>query len=194
MNIKEVMTRDPEYLHLETTVLEAARRMRDLDVGMLPIGDGSRLKGMLTDRDITVRVTAENRDPSGTAVEDVMTEEVLYAYEDQDVTDAARMMEEKQIRRLVVLNRNKHMTGVLALGDLRQEREGNGDSRSRGGFSLRPVPSPQEKPFGIALSAALKPADRARPRGDRSSRLRPASDWMPCQALRFPLLGGRAAF
>lgn len=118
MNIRDIMTRNPEYLHLGTTVLEAARRMRDLDVGMMPIGDGERLKGMLTDRDITVRVTAENRDPSATAVEDAMTEEVLYAYEDQDVKEAAKMMEDKQIRRLVVLNRDKKMTGILALGDL----------------------------------------------------------------------------
>jgi CBS domain-containing protein len=73
---------------------------------------------MLTDRDITIRATAEGRDPTATKVQEVMTCEVVSAFEDQDVTEAAPLMEEHQIRRLVVLNRDKRLVGILALGDL----------------------------------------------------------------------------
>ena len=78
------MTTEPTYIGPNETLQEAARRLRDLDVGMLPVGDGIKLKGMLTDRDITVRVIAEGIDPKTLRVSDVMTPEVIYAYDDQD--------------------------------------------------------------------------------------------------------------
>ncbi|MFP4069653.1 MAG: CBS domain-containing protein [Verrucomicrobiota bacterium] len=118
MKLNEVMTKDPEYVKLNTPLIEVARRMRDLDVGMLPVGDGIKLKGMITDRDITIRATAEGMDTKTVKVSDIMTPEVLYAYEDEDVEKAIQTMKEKQVRRLVVLNRNKDMVGIVALADI----------------------------------------------------------------------------
>jgi CBS domain-containing protein len=96
----------------------AAEKMKQLDVGPLPVCDGERLVGMITDRDITVRATAAGRDPKTTKVRDVMTEEVFYCFEDQDLQDAAEMMERAQIRRLLILNRDKRLVGIVSLGDL----------------------------------------------------------------------------
>ena len=96
--------------------------MRDLDVGPLPVcGDDDRLAGMVTDRDIAVRAVAEGWDPTAKRVRDVMSEEVVYCFEDQAVEDAARLMRENQIRRLVVLNRDKRLVGIVSLGDLAVE-------------------------------------------------------------------------
>lgn len=118
MKINEIMTKEPNYIGPNESLQEAARRLRDLDVGMLPVGDGIKLKGTLTDRDITVRVIAEGADPKTLRVSDVMTPEVIYAYEDQDVEEAAKIMEDKQIRRLIILNRDKDMVGIVALADI----------------------------------------------------------------------------
>jgi len=96
--------------------------MKQLDVGPLPVcGENDRLVGIVTDRDIAVRGVAEACDPKTTTVQQVMTPEVVFCYEDQDVREAARLMQERQIRRLVVLNRDKRLTGILSLGDLAVE-------------------------------------------------------------------------
>ena len=92
--------------------------MKGLDIGPLPVCTGERLVGMLTDRDITVRATAEGRDPQATKVHEVMTAEVVYAFEDLDIKEVARRMEEHQIRRLVVLTGDKQLVGIVSLGDL----------------------------------------------------------------------------
>jgi CBS domain-containing protein len=118
MQLKDIMTHGVEVIHPDATLQEAAQQLRRLDVGPLPVCDGERLLGMLTDRDITVRATAEGQDPKTTKVRDVMTCEVIYAFEDQGLTEAARLMEEHQIRRLVVLNRDKRLVGIVSLGDL----------------------------------------------------------------------------
>ncbi len=118
MKIEQVMTKNPEYLAPDTTVAEAARKMGELDVGLLPVGDGTRLNGMLTDRDIALRVTAQGHDPDKTTVSEVMTPEIVYVFEDQDIEEAVKTMESHQIRRLIVLDRDKQMTGIVALGDL----------------------------------------------------------------------------
>jgi CBS domain-containing protein len=118
MQIKEVMTPNVEVIHPDAMLQEAAQKMKGLDVGPLPVCDGERLLGMLTDRDITIRATAEGRDPRATKVREVMTCEVIYAFEDQGVTEAARLMEEHQIRRLVILNRDKRLVGIVSLADL----------------------------------------------------------------------------
>jgi CBS domain-containing protein len=121
MKVSEAMTRGVECVSPETTLQEAARKMRDLDVGPLPICGDDRLVGMITDRDITVRAVAEGRDPKTARVQDVMTPDVIYVFEDQDVSEAARLMEENQVRRLVVLNRDKRLVGIVSLGDLAVE-------------------------------------------------------------------------
>jgi CBS domain-containing protein len=118
MQLKEIMTTDVEVVRPESSVTEAAKKMRSLDVGALPVCDGPRLLGMVTDRDITIRATAEARDPDKTLVRDCMSPEVIYCFEDQSPQEAERIMEEKQIRRLPVLTREKQLAGVVALGDL----------------------------------------------------------------------------
>ncbi|HEX2171755.1 MAG TPA: CBS domain-containing protein [Dehalococcoidia bacterium] len=127
--IREIMTPNVEVIRPDTPLQEAARKMKDLDVGVMPVCDGDRLVGMLTDRDITVRATAEGRDPKSTQTRDVMTPSVAYCYEDQDVRDAARMMEDAQIRRLPIVSREKRLVGIVSLGDLAVE---TGDDRLTG--------------------------------------------------------------
>jgi CBS domain-containing protein len=95
--------------------------MKGLDVGALPVCDHDRLAGMITDRDIVLRALAEGRDPKTTRVREAMTEGVTYCFEDDDVAEAARLMREKQIRRLIVLNRDKRLAGIVSLGDLAVE-------------------------------------------------------------------------
>ena len=118
MQLREIMTTDVEVIRPESPVTEAARRMKSLDVGALPVCDGRRLLGMITDRDITVRATAEGRDPGTTLVRDCMSPEIVYCFEDEDPKEAERIMQEKQIRRLAVLTREKQLAGIVALGDL----------------------------------------------------------------------------
>ena len=129
MQLRDVMTRDVEVIHPDAPIEEAAAKMKALNVGPMPVCDGDRLLGMLTDRDITVRATAAGRDPKATKAREVMTPDVAYCFEDQDVKEAARLMEEKQIRRLVVLNRDKRLVGIVSLGDLAVE---TGDERMAG--------------------------------------------------------------
>jgi len=122
MKVKEIMTPGVECIRPDDTLQQAARKMRDLDVGPLPVcGENERLVGMLTDRDITVRAVAEGKDPGTSRVRDAMSEGVCYCFEDDEVAAAARQMQEKQLRRLVVLNRDKRLTGIVSLGDLAVE-------------------------------------------------------------------------
>jgi len=108
----------PQCVGPEAGLVEAARKMRSLDVGMLPVCENDRLIGSVTDRDITVRAIAEGFDPRATKVRAVMTPGIVYCFEDQDAKEAAQLMEEKQIRRLPVLNREKRLVGIISLGDL----------------------------------------------------------------------------
>jgi CBS domain-containing protein len=112
------MTPGVEVIHPRSTVAEAAEKMKDLDVRILPVCDGDRLMGMLTDRDIVVRIIADQRDPKQTTVIDAMTPQVAYCFEDEDVQEAAMLMVDKQIRRLPVLNQDKRLVGIVSLGDL----------------------------------------------------------------------------
>ena len=118
MQLRQLMTSDVELIGPSDSVFEASKKMRDLDVGALPVCDGRRLLGMITDRDITIRATAEARDPNKTSVRDCMTSEIVYCFEDQNEDEAERIMGEKQIRRLPVLNRDQQLTGIVSLGDL----------------------------------------------------------------------------
>ncbi len=124
MLVRDVMTSDCECIDPTDTVQQAAQRMRDLDVGTLPVCENGRLAGMLTDRDIAIRVVAEGDDPSRCLVLDRMTPGIAYCFDDQEVDEAARTMSERQIRRLPVLNRDKQLVGILSLGDLALECEG----------------------------------------------------------------------
>ncbi|MFO0843903.1 MAG: CBS domain-containing protein [Gemmataceae bacterium] len=121
MRVHDVMTRDVHCIGPEASLHEAAARMKSLDVGTLPVCESDRLVGMLTDRDITVRATAEGDSPKAIRVRDVMTPDVVYCFDDQLVSEAAELMKENQIRRLVVLNRDKRLVGIVSLGDVAVE-------------------------------------------------------------------------
>lgn len=138
MQVKDIMTPNAECISPDASLADAARKMRDLDVGPLPVCGQDRLVGMITDRDIAVRAIAEGRDPKTTHVSDVMTEKIVYCFEDQDVGDASHLMQENQIRRLVVLSREKRLVGIVSLGDLATE---SGD-RQRVGKVLQDVSEP----------------------------------------------------
>ena len=118
MQLKEVMTPEVEVIQPEATLQQAAAKMRRLNIGPLPVCDGDRLIGMLTDRDITVRAVAEGCDPNTTTVREAMTPDIAYCFDDQDVQDAVQLMERYQIRRLPILNRDKRLVGMVSLGDL----------------------------------------------------------------------------
>jgi CBS domain-containing protein len=118
MKIKEVMTRAVEVVRPDNTVQEAAAKMKSRDVGPIPVVDGDRVVGIVTDRDIVVRSVADGRDSKTTRVQDVMTRDVASCGEEDDVKDAARTMKQRQIRRLVVLTADKRLAGILSLGDI----------------------------------------------------------------------------
>jgi CBS domain-containing protein len=139
MLIKEIMTPNPECISPDDTIQEAARKMRDLDVGLLPVcGAGNHLSGMITDRDIAIRDVAEGKDPRTTPVREAMTQEIIACFDDQDVRDAAQTMQARQVRRLVVLDRDKRLVGIVSLGDLATE---SGD-RHEAGAVLQDVSEP----------------------------------------------------
>lgn len=121
MHVHDVMTAPVRTIHPDAPLQEAAERMRSLDVGPLPVCENNRVIGMITDRDITVRATAEGMPPKLGHVRDVMTKEVICCFEDQDVEEAAQLMKEKQLRRLVVVNRKGRLVGIVSLGDLAVE-------------------------------------------------------------------------
>jgi CBS domain-containing protein len=119
MRVGEVMTQGVEFTHPDESVQEAADRLKSLENGLLPVcNDDGRLMGVLTDGDIAVPANAEEGDPTVVRVADIMTPEVLYCFEEELVEDAARAMEEKHVPRLVVLDPDERVIGIVSLGDL----------------------------------------------------------------------------
>ena len=121
--VSDIMSRNARTVMPGESIQRAAELMRDEDVGALPVVDGQRLVGMVTDRDITMRAVAEDRLPSSTSVRDVMSEKIYYCFEDDDIEDAAQCMAENQVRRLPILNRDKRLTGIVSLADIAQSGE-----------------------------------------------------------------------
>jgi len=119
--IHEVMTRDVEVINPNDTLRDAAEKMRSLNVGPLPVCDGQRILGMITDRDIVVRAIALGRDPNTTQVADAMSSGIEYCFDDDDVDGVLERMRDKQIRRVIVVDRNKKLVGIVAIGDLSGE-------------------------------------------------------------------------
>lgn len=117
MRISEAMTRDPKVASPDQTIQEVAAIMLDLDAGVMPVGENDRLVGMITDRDIAVRAIAQGKGPQ-TPVREVMTEDVKYCFEDDDLDEVARNMADQQVRRMPVVNREKRLVGILSLGDM----------------------------------------------------------------------------
>ena len=118
MKISDVMSRDVDTVTPQTTITEAARMMRAGDFGALPVADDDRLVGMLTDRDIVVRILGSEMDANSCTVKDAMSGEVLYVFDDEDAAHVARNMADRQVRRMPVVDRDKRLVGIVALGDL----------------------------------------------------------------------------
>ena len=138
MQHRDVMTKGFQSIGHQESIRRAAQVMRELDVGILPIQKDDRLVGTVTDRDITIRATAAGKAPDDTPVAEVMSEGVLFGYEDEDAQAAASLMEEQQVRRLFVLDRSDRCIGVVSLGDLAVR----GQDQSLSGEVLEEVSKP----------------------------------------------------
>ena len=130
-SVSDIMTTDVQVIQPHDTLHRAATLMRDLDIGALPVCDGLRLQGMLTDRDITVHGVAEGLTPDDACVSDVMTKEIVYCTGGQDVEQAMRLMGAKQIRRLPVVDSERNLIGIISLGDLAVRQRGHIDQTVR---------------------------------------------------------------
>jgi CBS domain-containing protein len=115
--LKDLMSRDVKLVSPETSIKEAAILMRDGDFGMMPVGEADRMIGTISDRDIAIRAVAKDLGPE-TKVRDVMTDGVAWAYDTDSVDKAVKIMSERQVRRLPVVDQNKRLVGIVALGDL----------------------------------------------------------------------------
>jgi CBS domain-containing protein len=120
--IREVMTADPRTVSPDDTVAEAAQQMRDGDVGAIIVADNGTVAGILTDRDIVVRVVADGKDPSSVRVGDVATRDVVTLTVDQTVEDAIRVLREQNVRRIPVVQDGRP-AGIVSIGDLAIERD-----------------------------------------------------------------------
>ena len=118
MLVKDAMHKGAKWAEPATPVSEVAKLMKQLDVGAIPIGENDRLVGMVTDRDIACRGVADSGDCSTLTARDIMSKGIVYCSEAEDLADALRIMEQKKIRRLPVLNDKKRMVGMLSLGDI----------------------------------------------------------------------------
>ena len=117
MRIADAMTRDVKIVNPDQSIMDAARMMADCDFGALPVAENDRLIGMITDRDIVVRGLAEGKS-SDTRIKDVMSPDIKYCFEDDDIDDVAANMGDLQVRRLPVLSRDKRLVGIVSLGDI----------------------------------------------------------------------------
>jgi CBS domain-containing protein len=156
MKIADVMTRDVRVIQPDRTVREAARLMDDMNVGVLPVCDGRRLVGMITDRDITVRSTAAGMAPDRHSVSEIMTDDVEWCFEDDDLDEIVEIMSRMQIRRIPVVDRGKRLVGIVALGDLAT------DSEQHASRALGRISTPSEPDRSAAPSRAR--ADQTRER------------------------------
>jgi CBS domain-containing protein len=118
--LKDLMSRDVKVVSPDMTIGEAAKKMRDGDFGMMPVGEDDRMIGTISDRDIAIRAVAEGKE-AGTKVRDVMSEGIIWVYEDDSVEQVATIMSKHQVRRLPVVNRDKRLVGIVALGDFAVE-------------------------------------------------------------------------
>lgn len=118
MEIAKIMHAPAEWVEANTPVAEVARRMKLADIGALPVGRNDKLIGMVTDRDLALRVLGEGRDPVTTTAEQVMTAGIVWCLTTQTVEDATHMMEQKKIRRLPVIDEKRRLVGMLSLGDI----------------------------------------------------------------------------
>jgi CBS domain-containing protein len=126
MNVNSCMSKDVRITSPNVSIREAAQIMKEIDTGFLPVGENDRLVGMITDRDIAVRAVGKGKGPD-TPVRAVMTEEIHYCFEDEDLESVADQMGELQVRRLPVLNRDKRVVGIISLSDICRTGDSNAD-------------------------------------------------------------------
>ncbi|WII73491.1 CBS domain-containing protein [Bdellovibrio sp. 22V] len=118
MQVREIMHPDAKVLNFKHSVAEAAQLMESEDCGSIPVEKDDKMIGMVTDRDIAIRVVAHGKDPRSTKVEDIMSPGISYCFDDEDVSEVSRKMSSKQIRRLPVVDRNKRLVGMVSIGDI----------------------------------------------------------------------------
>jgi len=144
MKVRDAMTPDVQLCTPDDTLKDAAEAMMSLNVGLLPVTDGDRLVGMVSDRDIATRGVAMGLGPDS-LVRNVMTEDVKYCFEDQDLDEVAHNMGDIQVRRLPVLNRDKRLVGIIALGDIARVESGDGTAEA-----LHQISQPRAQPAGMS--------------------------------------------
>ncbi|AKJ30856.1 CBS domain-containing protein [Caldimonas brevitalea] len=142
MKVSEAMTVDVQLVSPDQTIGEAARMMADHDIGALPVGQNDRLVGMITDRDITVRATAAGRGPD-TKISEVMSQEIQYCFDDDDLDEVANNMGNIQVRRLPVVNRDKRLVGIVSLGDIAACEDAKHTGKAMAGISTPGGPHSQ---------------------------------------------------
>lgn len=118
MKVKDIMTPNTQVINPNTTVWEAAKLMRDFDIGFLPVEQNDKLVGSVTDRDITIRVVAEGLDLKSTPVSKILSKKVWFCFEDQDAGEVVHSMAEQLVHRFPVMNQDKRLVGVISLGDI----------------------------------------------------------------------------
>ena len=118
MQVKEVMHKGAEWRNVDTPLAEIAELMANKDIGAVPIGENDRLVGMITDRDITCRAVARGLDCREARARDILSEDIVYCNENQDLAEVIDLMENKQIRRVAVINEDKRLVGMVSMGDL----------------------------------------------------------------------------
>jgi CBS domain-containing protein len=136
MKVSDIMTRDVCLVDPKQTVRQAAAKMAEIDIGLLPVGENDRLVGMISDRDIAVRGVGAGKGPDAT-VREVMTTDVKYCYDDQDVEEVANNMAQQQVRRLPVLDHSKRLVGIVSLADIALDRDA-----ALSGAALRGIAQP----------------------------------------------------
>ena len=123
MKVREIMTANVECVSPDTDLIELANKMKTLDVGFIPICENDRLVGTVTDRDIVIRGLASGRDIDTCTSRDVMTQDIFYCFEEDDVKDVAEKMRDREVRRMLILNRDKRLVGVVSIGDISKVEE-----------------------------------------------------------------------
>lgn len=133
--VKEIMSKNVRLAEPGMTIKEVANAMKQFDIGMMPVSDNGRLVGTITDRDIVLNATAKGLDPNTAKCVQAMSEGVEYTYEDDTIDEAARLMSERQIRRLAVLNSQKELVGLVATADLATHSAANTTDQAISGIS-----------------------------------------------------------
>jgi len=141
MQVHGIMTQPVDVIDSSTTSRDAAKRIRDENIGALPIRENGELVGMVTDRDIVARAVALNSLPSSTSVSEVMSRGIYYCFEDDSLEEAARIMAEHQVRRLPVLNRAQELVGIIAMADI--ARSGDKEAEEE---AIEGVSQPSDQP------------------------------------------------